>query len=85
MLVEFLRIDEHDAAGGAHAGDVADVALRRLLAACWALSACVWWCLLDAVHRSEMSLKDVCAVEALLRRAARARTEIAHHCPLVVR
>lgn len=32
-----------------------------------------------------MSLEDVCAVEALLRRAARARAERTDHRPLVVR
>jgi hypothetical protein len=85
VLVELLRIGEQDAASGAHAGDVADVAVRRLLAACRALPACVWWCLLDAVHGSEMSLEDVCAVKALLRRASRTGAEAAHHRSFVMR
>lgn len=50
VLVEVLRVGEDDAAGGAHAGDIADVAVGRSLAARRALSACVGWRLLHSVH-----------------------------------
>ena len=86
VVVEVLGVTEHGRARRALARRVARLAARAFLEGRAAgLFAAVGWRLLHAVHRREVPLEHIGAVEALFSGRAAVGAEVAHHGALVMR
>ena len=85
MLVEILWVAENDRAFGTLASRIGGRACSiPSSSGARVLLSAVRGCLFHSVHRDQVTLEDICSVEALLGGRSGSRAESTHHCSFVV-